>query len=189
MSLEKNYNTFVEEKEPIFKNCKRVINNKFCDNIILDLKSIRCINCFGLCTFKKHSGSSCKSQTFGYDIYCPAHYTLHRAIKDKQKEIEKYKLFLRAKEFHNIYIYCGYIDCGSVDNKPLYSYKYIEREALGNRKIEELQEYEYDIEINFTHKFYEYCGPNGIEKISSKNYPFNNMYRLLEELDELKQMD
>jgi hypothetical protein len=64
----------------------------------------------------------------------------------------------RAIDFHNIYTYCGShwekaddIGCQTI-------YHYILKDRLGNRSINELTKWDYDVEVWIDDDIWIYCG-------------------------------
>lgn len=123
------------------------------------------------CTFKDSAGKSCcqhATNTFWIrpsynNVYCQKH-------ADICYKLRELKMMQKSKLFHNKYIYCGshWEKCDEFGPQDIYHY--ISKERLGDRDIDEIDKWDYDVEIWVGDDLWAYCGPYALEKIQEKQF-------------------
>ena len=136
--------------------CTRTINGSKChkettNKMYVGSFQFRCSDCRHKCGYTDKNGTTCNDSTFSSNEYCVKHFNI-------VYKISNYDGWKKSIEFHKEYIYCGEHyekSHGDVDAV----YHYISRARLGDRSIEEIDEWDYDEEIWIGDSMRLFCGP------------------------------
>jgi hypothetical protein len=157
--------------------CTRTINGSKCNTETTKEKYAgsfhsRCTDCLRKCEFVDKHGTTCEKSTFGRNEYCTKHFNIVCAINN-------YDGWKKSIEFRKEYVYCGEHyekSHGDVDAV----YHYISRARLGDRSIEELDEWDYDDEVWISEPMWLFCSRNPLDSLTEK-FTEDYVEKLLEE--------
>lgn len=119
-------------------------------------KNPKYVNCINLCSFVDMNGITCNvSSDVSSDVFCSYH-------TDIIYQLNQYKSWKKAVEFHKKYVYCGKHWEKADEDGTIDIYHYINRERLNIDSIDELDEldvWDYDCEVWYYDDIWSFCGP------------------------------
>lgn len=133
------------------------------------------------CCYQDINGTMCnqesinKKKKYWEYKYVGKYCQKHTDIKHK---IAFYKAWLNAKKLHDDYVYCGYHweKCDEDGTEDIYHY--IAKSRLGDRDVDTLDNWDYDVEVWIYDSIWKFCGPFASEKISDYDFESNYIDKL-----------